>query len=377
MKKYLFTLPFIFILIAVVSLPVAATAGGDDDGDADETVAATSELQTILTEAEEKAAAAAEALRSAGESSSVKIHGGLMALTFDDGPSANTEKLLDELKKRNIKATFFVVGERLEEFSDLLKREYDEGHEVANHSWNHANFAKLSAEEVKNQVTMTNDAISEIVGADIGDPIVRPPYGSVNETVRSALSSEPLILWSVDTLDWKSRNADAVQTQIVNQAADGAIILMHDLYDTTVDGCIAAIDELTAEGYTFVTVSELFRRKGQTLSGGTTYNNADYNGVDLGPAPIQDDADEDTQSNTTQKKKTDSGREDKGFPWGWLAFCLVILAIYGTGLVRAIRDAAPAPRPRKDPSHAKTAPRSRADRRYDRPHSDTASRRRR
>ena len=298
--------------------------------------------------------------------------GGLMALTFDDGPSKNTEKLLDELKKRNIHATFFVVGERLDEFSDLLLREYKEGHEIGNHTWDHLNLTSADSATANANLQKTEDKVNEIVGTNIDPLIIRPTYGAVNDTVRGYVDT-PLILWSIDTLDWKTRDADSVKERIISQASDGAIILLHDLYDTSVDGAIAAIDELTKEGYTFVTVSELFRRKGETMEVGVTYTNAEDNGIDLGPLPEKEPEKEKTEDTDKEKKETE--REDKGFPWGWLIFCAVILIIYAAGLLRSFgMIQSPSPK-QKDMPHEKTADGTRR-RSADAPHNRSAERRR-
>ena len=293
---------------------------------------------------------------SSADGTAAEKKGGLMALTFDDGPSKNTIKLLDELKKRDIQATFFVVGERLDEFSDVLLREYNEGHEIGNHTWDHLNLTSADSATANASLQKTEDKVNEIIGTNIDPLIIRPTYGSVNDTVRGYVDT-PLILWSIDTLDWKSRDANAVKEQILNQACDGAIILLHDLYDTSVDGAIAAVDELTKEGYTFVTVSELFRRKGETLETGVTYTNAEDNGIDLGPLPEKDEKEEKTDD--TEKEKKETQREDKGFPWAWLIFCGVILLIYALGLTRAFGWFQTSPRTRKDISHEKTADSSR------------------
>lgn len=300
----------------------------------------------------------AEATTANDDDTNQKKKGGLMALTFDDGPSKNTEKLLNELKKRDIHATFFVVGERLDEFSDLLLREYKEGHEIGNHTWEHLNLTGADSATANASLQKTEDKVNEIVGTNIDPLIIRPTFGSVNDTVRGYVDT-PLILWSIDTLDWKSRNAEAVKEQILNQACDGAIILLHDLYDTSVDGAIAAVDELTKEGYTFVTVSELFRRKGETMEIGMTYTNAEDNGVDLGPMKEKEPEKEKAKDKEKEKEKKNTEREDKGFPWGWLIFCGVILLIYAVGMLRSFGMIQISPQTRKDKSHEKTAVRDR------------------
>lgn len=189
---------------------------------------------------------------------------------------------MDELAKRDVKATFFVVGNRVSSYSAMVKREYEEGHQIANHSWDHANLASLGDASFHAELSKTQNAINGAVGHDVGQLVLRPPGGSYNSNVK-ARANCPLILWSVDPKDWKDRNAATVKSRIVSQAKDGGIILVHDLYATSVQGAIAAIDELQAKGYTFVTVNELFRRKGITLQNGVVYTNAPNNGVDLGP----------------------------------------------------------------------------------------------
>ena len=206
----------------------------------------------------------------------------LIAITFDDGPGKYTAELLDALKKYNAKATFFLVGTCVERYPELVKREVEEGHQVANHSWDHTKLTTLSPDGIFSQLSKTENAIDKACGKDLGTLMVRPPYGSSNSAVQNSANA-PLIFWSVDTLDWKYRNAETVKNNIVNNAKDGAIILLHDIHSTSVQGAIAAMEELTGQGYTFVTVSELFRRKGITMSNGTGYHSAPANGVDLGP----------------------------------------------------------------------------------------------
>lgn len=288
--------------------------------------------------------------------------GGLMALTFDDGPSQYTNKLLDALKERNIHATFFVVGDRISEFEDVIKREYDEGHEVANHTYSHVYLTNLSTSEALNQLEKTDDTINQLLGITTGTPVVRPPGGYINDSVAANLG-KPVALWSIDTLDWKSRDADAVEAQILNQACDGGIILLHDLYETSVDGGIAAIDKLSKEGWEFCTFSELYRRKGLTLENGVTYIDAPNDGVDFGvrtEAQKRTDAESAIEaglvkqeislgidpSNKDEKEskteKTKSVSDNSGdMPKTMLIICCVILLIYLFGFVRILKQPAP------------------------------------
>lgn len=195
----------------------------------------------------------------------------LVAITFDDGPGPYTEGLLDALKERNAKATFFLVGSRVSGNTQAVLREYQEGHQVASHSWSHPKLTTLGGDALAAQLNDTAAAISAITGTS--EFYLRPPYGSYNDTVCS-YAGVPIILWSVDTLDWKYRNVETVKNNIVSGACDGAIILLHDIHETSVQGAIAAIDVLQAEGYKFVTVKELFAAKGIDPQPGKVYSSA-------------------------------------------------------------------------------------------------------
>lgn len=200
--------------------------------------------------------------------------GKLVAVTFDDGPSLYTNGLLDELAKRDVVVTFFVQGCNAERYGSVIKKAYEAGHQIASHTYNHPNLVKLSTEEVQKQLSRTRDILNQAIGVE-SSYMLRPPYGSYNAAVLAA-SGTPAILWSVDTLDWQSRRADAVYQHIVNDTRDGSIILMHDLYSSTVEGALRGIDYLQEQGYELVTVSELLRRRGVTPTAGNRYSSA-YN----------------------------------------------------------------------------------------------------
>lgn len=204
----------------------------------------------------------------------------LIALTFDDGPGQYTNTLLDALAQRNARATFFMVGGNAAQYSAVVARAYNEGHEIANHTYSHPQLTSLSSASVSGQITRTNDVLDLACGSGTRH-LVRPPYGDVNASVLRAIGA-PSILWSVDTMDWKDRDANIVKNRILNNASDGAIILLHDIHKTTVDGAIAALDDLIAQGYELVTVSELYRRRGQTLENGVSYTRCNGS-EDLGP----------------------------------------------------------------------------------------------
>lgn len=190
---------------------------------------------------------------------SCTVQGMSIAITFDDGPNAQlTPKLLDMLKERGIKATFFVVGKNVEEYPDIVRRMANEGHEVANHSWSHPALTKLGAESFRKQIESTNEVIAKATGKR--PVLMRPPYGATSTILNRRLSEQfglKVILWSVDPLDWKYRNSNRVYSTIIQNTAPGSIILAHDIHATTVAAMPATLDTLLGKGYKFVTVSEL------------------------------------------------------------------------------------------------------------------------
>jgi peptidoglycan/xylan/chitin deacetylase (PgdA/CDA1 family) len=190
---------------------------------------------------------------------SCNVNGPYIAMTFDDGPSPElTPKLLDILKARGIKATFFVVGQNAAQYPDILKRMVAEGHEIGNHSWSHPALTKLGADGVKKQIESTNAAIEQATGQKV--TVMRPPYGATSQILNRRYADQygmKVILWSVDPLDWKYRNSARVSSQIIQGAHPGAIILSHDIHATTVAAMPETFDALLAKGYKFVTVSEL------------------------------------------------------------------------------------------------------------------------
>lgn len=202
----------------------------------------------------------------------------LVAITFDDGPSGYTPTLLDGLKARGAKATFFCVADMINARPSVVKRAVAEGHQIANHTSTHPDLTTLSAAGIRAELNRCHSALVQAGGEQTY--ALRPPYGSYNSTVRS-VTSGPIILWSVDTLDWKYRNADTVYNNIISKTTDGSIILLHDLYSSSVQGALRAIDTLQARGYEFVTVNELFRRRGITLQRGQVYTSAYNKGITL------------------------------------------------------------------------------------------------
>lgn len=198
----------------------------------------------------------------------------LVALTFDDGPSQYTGKLLDALKKYNAKATFFVVGSRIggDSSTALLGRMEAEGHVVGNHSQNHKNLKYLSASGVASEMYTAAERIKKAIGHY---PVVmRCPGGNYNSTVQAYAKSinVPIIQWSMDTIDWRDRNKATILSRAKSGIKNGSIVLMHDLYSTTVDAAIELIPYLQQQGYTLVTVPELLAVKYGTIEPGKVYS---------------------------------------------------------------------------------------------------------
>lgn len=214
-------------------------------------------------------------------SASATKNGKLIALTFDDGPSGYTQQLLDGLKERGAKVTFFLPGQCAEAYPETVRREYREGHQIAQHTYSHAQLSAKTDEQIKWELNKTDGILNGILGKEFKYAL-RPPYGDNNARVLAAIN-RPAFNWSIDPVDWRDRDSDTVCNRIVNNAFDGAIILVHDIHRTTIPGALRAIDRLQAQGYEFVTIKELFRRRGVKTNDGCLYVSCKPNGTDLGP----------------------------------------------------------------------------------------------
>ncbi len=181
--------------------------------------------------------------------------GSCIALTFDDGPHpVYTPMLLDGLKERGVKASFFLLGDSIDGNEELVKRMAEEGHLIGNHTFSHVRISKISTEEAVREIEETNEKLRNIVGEM--PEYVRPPYGEWTEELGERLSMEP-VFWDVDPLDWKVLDSAAVVNHVVKNCGDGSIVLLHDSYETTVRAALEIIDTLGQRGYTFVTADEL------------------------------------------------------------------------------------------------------------------------
>ena len=192
----------------------------------------------------------------------------MVALTFDDGPGERTGELLAQLEKYNAHATFFMQGKNIPGKEDFVKKMKEIGCELGNHSYDHPQLTKLSADKIANQIGTTNDLIQQAAGSTA--TVMRPPYGAINDTVRSSVGL-PMILWSIDTLDWKTRNAQSSIDTVMNDVQDGDVILMHDIHTESIDAALVLIPKLEEAGYQLVTVSEMAKAKGVALQNGEKY----------------------------------------------------------------------------------------------------------
>jgi peptidoglycan/xylan/chitin deacetylase (PgdA/CDA1 family) len=196
----------------------------------------------------------------------------VVAFTFDDGPhKTNTDKILDILGKYGAHATFFMQGQNASYYPDVVKRIYESGNELGNHTWDHKNLKNISEAEIQAEVNDAADMIESITG--VRPKVVRPPYGGYNDTVK-AVVKEPLIRWSVDSLDWQSRDPNQIVPLVMEEAEDGDIILFHDVHETTTPAIEQLVPALQKEGFQIVSVSELFEIKGIDINSDELWFNA-------------------------------------------------------------------------------------------------------
>lgn len=178
-----------------------------------------------------------------------------IAITFDDGPSGRyTGRLLDGLKERNVKASFFLIGENAEENPVLVERIYKEGHLIGNHTYSHVQMTHLSEEAAVREIEKTDQVISAITGEHVA--YMRPPFGAWQRELEIKMEVLP-VLWSVDPLDWTTENVDEIVSKVVTEVEEGDIILLHDCYASSVEAALRIVDILQKEGYEFVTVDRL------------------------------------------------------------------------------------------------------------------------
>lgn len=187
--------------------------------------------------------------------SGTAVPGSVVALTFDDGPhKVYTKQLLDGLRERGIHASFFLMGENLEGNEELIRQMKEDGHLIGNHSFCHVKLTEEGAEQVCRDVEKTGDLIEDLTGQY--PRYLRPPYGDWNEALEEKLDLET-VFWTVDSLDWKLKNTEKIVKRVEKSVRNGDIILMHDIFSTSVEAALQLADELQSQGYQFVTVDEL------------------------------------------------------------------------------------------------------------------------
>ncbi len=195
----------------------------------------------------------------------------MVAITYDDGPGRYTDSILSVLEKYNVRATFFVQGTYVSGYASTLKRAVTLGCEIGNHTWSHVNLTGSSYATISDQISFTNTAVYNATG--VYPKLYRPPYGAYNNSVLSSIGM-PAIMWSVDTLDWKTRSASKTLTSVKQNARDGSIVLMHDIHSPTADAAESVIRDLLMRGYQLVTVSELLEARYGGATNGQVYNSA-------------------------------------------------------------------------------------------------------
>lgn len=206
----------------------------------------------------------------------------MIALTFDDGPSEHTLRILRVLAKYDARATFCVQGYNVETYPEIVKMAVAYGNEIASHTWSHPNLTEISSSRIRSQLQRTNDIVAQVAdGYQI--KVLRPPYGATNKTARNICAEMDMIIahWQIDTLDWEHRNANKTYKNIVNQAKPGAIVLCHDIYENTAIAAEKAIPELIEKGYQLVTVSELMSFHKDGAKPGTVYSHLDPKNIKM------------------------------------------------------------------------------------------------
>ena len=210
-----------------------------------------------------------EAVETVGEAQVEVEKPKYVALTFDDGPRYNTTgPLLDGLAKRGVVATFFVIGRQVEGNEDLICRMAADGHQIGNHTYSHVALQDLDPDAVVEEIQKTEVVLEHLVGER--EFWLRPPYGLIDSS-RAALVDTPMVYWTVDPEDWRILDSDRVAEAVVSKVESGDVVLLHDFYPTSVEAALEIVDRLAAEGYTFVTVEQLFRINGVAPQAGVLY----------------------------------------------------------------------------------------------------------
>ncbi len=248
----------------------------EEDGQSQEETEGSQEAQAGETAQEETGTQESQADQTANEGTQaasgrvIDPSRPMVALTFDDGPMASVgNRIMDCLAQYGGKATFYVVGNRCPGYAAEMQRMAAEGHEIGNHTYEHKYLHKLGAEQIQYQVNKGSEAIQAVCG--VVPATVRLPGGNKNATVLANVNA-PMIMWSIDTLDWKTKNTQSTVDKVLGSVRDGDIVLMHELYSQTGDAALQIIPALTERGYQLVTVSEMAQYRGGLENGKLYYS---------------------------------------------------------------------------------------------------------
>lgn len=282
MRKVIYRFGLCGVLVLAMLLAVGSFAGdprpaaGSPAPAADASATATPEpaatMEVAATpEATPEPAATPEATATPATGRSIDPDRPMIALSFDDGPGPGTRRILRALAQVDGRATFCMVGDRVDAYAETARMVADRGHEIATHTLSHPNLSKLSADGVRDELERSVAVIERVTGVRPG--VLRPPYGSTNEIVREVSRDLGLVIanWNIDSEDWRSRDADAILRSVMKDARDGAIVLCHDLYAETAAAMERAVVELTEAGYQLVTVSELLEARADGGNPGQIY----------------------------------------------------------------------------------------------------------
>ncbi len=254
------------------------TAAQPTDGGSQDTESRAAAETSAQSAAGETTAASTESTAAGAENSNLVMSNGrqldltkpMVALTYDDGPdSAKGNRIMDILEQYNGRATFFLVGNRVAKNAAEVQRMVKDGMEVANHSYDHSYYNKLGAEAIRSEISRCNEAIAAVSG--VTPTLCRLPGGNITSTVRANVTM-PMIYWSIDTLDWKTKSAQKTAEAVVGKVKDGDIVLMHEIWASTVEAQETIIPELVKQGFQLVTVSELVQYRGYQLTTGQQYS---------------------------------------------------------------------------------------------------------
>jgi len=219
--------------------------------------------------------------------SSVSIKQPVVAMTFDDGPHPSlTPKLLDILKERNIKCTFFLIGQNVKAYPQIVRRILAEGHEIGAHTYTHCSLTSRSDAQIRSELQRSEEVL--MAAANYRPQLVRPPYGAINTRIKQLMFTEfgySTIMWSVDPQDWRRPGVSVVTSRLVNGQHPGAIMLAHDIHPPTIQAMPGMFDQMLAKGYQFVTVSQLMNMEKASMPVGVVIRPALPMG-DKDPAPL-------------------------------------------------------------------------------------------